>query len=188
MNQQLCGEFSKLSANMQSLAARLENQAHLTSRDTASSIKGVHCVLRRIDLTLESMSKSLVVLHDRIDNIAAKVEIFSNTVERLKEEHPQEFQPEMKSPVISWSQFVEENEDWLNSLIEDPVLTTSPDIHCYETIYPQPGPLIDLTLESSGSTALQVQVSPERPIKKFQKRISRNPGPSGGMDTNSKPK
>lgn len=151
----LSRQLLQLTANMQSLAARLDNLVPLTSKDSAYSENGVVLSLRRIDLTLEYISKSLVVHQEKIEHIVQNQETIMNMVNVLTQERRQENVPETKSQPISWSQFQEENQEWLNSLHEDPVHTTFPDMSCLETFLQQSPPWTDLTLKSSGSVEPQ---------------------------------
>jgi len=179
-------DLSASIATMQSLVKRLENQEHLTSKGFASSASGVPSSLLRIESMLELTSRSVMELHDKINLIAAKQETLGNMVNVLMEGRPTVTHHEMPSPLSSFKLPTEEELGYMNSLLQDQEPITIPDLNCYETIWATKSPLIDLTLESSGSMGLRVSGSPEGHIETCQELTSRTQEQNGGMDTSSK--
>ena len=132
MSTQLSFEFAQLSRNMQSLAARLENGELPISRDISDLRGHVVSQLSRIDISLAAISKSLMVLHDRTELIARKVE----TIESLVSAQVMQMEvvPETPSPVILSSDSERDEPESEPLPMLTPVRGTSPDITCYETI------------------------------------------------------
>lgn len=183
----------KLTAAMQLLAERLETQEHLISRDMFSFTSGLNSKLARIDLTLDAISKCLMVLHDKIEHIVVKEEITGNTETVQSPPVPAPAVPiidltETNSPPSLFQPWTEEDKDWLDSLMNSPEHTTSVDINCYETVLGTPKRLRDPILKYGGTMEHLVQGSPEKRTSGYQVHISRSPERSGGMGTCSRKK
>jgi len=117
---------------MQSLVARLESKGHHTSKDISDLRAHIVSIQSRVDISLVAISKSLVVLHDRIESIAQNQETLKNLVSAplVLKEVRQETNSRGNSPLTP----VMECEELPDSPIETPVRFTFPDITCYETI------------------------------------------------------
>jgi hypothetical protein len=139
-------ELVKISRNMQSLVMRLENQGLHTSRDTSDLRSHIVSITSRIDFTLDAISRSLTVLHDRIESIAQSQETLRNLVlSQVNQCHAtNSLQSLPLTPVM-----VEE------ALPDSPeniqVRSPSPDINCSETIFASSRPFHVQILESDGS-------------------------------------
>lgn len=171
---QLLRELSKNTALTQSLVKKLENLEHLTSKDSLCSDQGLGLSLRRIDLTLDHISKSLVVLHDRIEIIAGKVATLENMVNVLIPTRPAigacvPKETEMLSDEDFQNFF--NHPEWSDLLKPIPELGTSPDLTCSETICHFNNQLKEAASPSGGSMEHPVLVSPEKPMSFFQKPI-----------------
>ncbi len=165
MNTNQSNEQLNLIAHMVSLEKKLESLELLTSKGTVSSDNGVFSVTRRIDLTLDAMSRSLRVLHDTTEATARKVEMLGNLVHALilevrQDRLNQEMNWEGHFPDV-WSPAMQ---DWVSSLMLTPERGTSPDITCSETINFSAVPSRGPPSTSDGSMENPVQVSPDRPI------------------------
>lgn len=181
MNSNLSAEFVKLSRDMQSLVARLENQAHHTSRDMSSLRSHIVSIQSRVDCSLDVISKTLQVLQTAIFDTAAKMDLLQSMVKDLHKER--EVLQEMKSLDDLLPEWNQEELAWMNSLFPIPEHGTIPDITCSETIFQQEGPRNDPTSTSGGFGVNQGWGSQEKPTGFFQRPTSKNPGPSGGPAT-----
>jgi len=166
---------------MQSLVARLENQARHTSRDMSSLRSHIVSIQSRVDCSLDVISKTLQVLQTAIFDTAAKMDLLQNMVKDLHRE--KEVLQEMKSLDDLLPEWNPEEMAWMNSLFPIPEHGTIPDTTCYETIFQQEDPRNDPTSTSDGFGGNQGWGSQEKPTGFYPMPTSRNPGPSGGQDT-----
>lgn len=168
MNSQLYAEFVVLSRNMQSLVARLESRELGTCKDISDLRGHIVSQLSRIDISLDAISRSVVVLHDKIETTAAKMENLMSMVSSQKIEHHHQGKilhvssqetPPMEEEVL---------EDSQNPTQEH---TTSPDITCLETIGPCKHQLQDPELLWTGCTDCQEWANLEELMSDFQTPI-----------------
>lgn len=117
---------------MQSLVGRLESRGLDTSRDISDLRGHIVSQLSRIDISLDAISRSLVVLHDRIESTARKMETFESSVNSLLKQ--KEEAPVMNSQGSSGKTPLMDVEELPDTPITTLVRSTSPDITCYETI------------------------------------------------------
>lgn len=180
------GVLSEVSARMESLEKKLETLELLICKDSVSSTNVVPFSLQRIDLTLDAIWKSLMVLHDRIETIVPKVDTLMNMVQSLQPPLPKE-EPAPTPGTPSFKSIVnissDDDSEWLNSLMQDQGFMDTLDISCLETPLPSPLPSNGLASTSNGFMDLPDQVSLEEHMSAFQTPILRTPGPNGGMDT-----
>ena len=183
--------LSRVLAGMESLEKRLVRQELLISKDLLCSLRGCQVVQRRIDLTLDAMSRSLVDLQDRIENIVARLDYISSMVTVPPAVLPGD--TVMASPVMnplepSVKQQEKDDLDWVDSLMNDPDWLDSTDIYCPETIYPGSPSWIDLKFSAGGITDVQAQASPGVHMKSVLEHTSKIQEQNGGTVTSSKEK
>jgi len=145
-------ELVVLSRNMQSLVARLESKELHTSRDISDLRNHIVSQLSRIDISLDAISKSLAVLHDRIESTVAKVETIESSVNSLlpMKAVSKEAPLGMNWPGSSSEMPVMVEEELPDSPVRTLVRSTSPDITCSETIGAFSNPNLDLASTSGG--------------------------------------
>lgn len=140
-----------------------------TSKDSSFSEIGLFSAMRRIDLTLDAMSRSLKVLHDRTELIVQNQVVLGNMVSALQVDHHPVSQPVTTNVHVNsfspWSPGTEALLDSLMNIQED---SSSLDITCYETMDACNSPLRGPIYKSTGTMENPVRVSPERPMKKCQ--------------------
>jgi len=187
MSTQAFKDLSKAVASMQSSVAKLANEEPPISRDIASSLQGVHSTLLRIDLTLESMSKYLAVLHERIEDIAEKTASIGNTASVPTPVHPPV--PDLtetnclQNSIPPWSK---DDEDWFDSLLNDPAPGYFTDMLCYETIMNSKTQYNGIPYQLTGSLGHRDLENPVGPMKHYLKHISKTPVLNGGTGTSLK--
>jgi len=133
MNSRELGQLVEISRSMQSLVARLENKAHLTSKDISGLREHIVSIQYRVDYSLVAMSKSLGVLHDKIESIVSKQETLMNSVNSLLKQKEAD-QDEMNWHPALRLMPVMESEELPDSPVQILERGTSPDITCSETI------------------------------------------------------
>lgn len=168
MNSQLYAEFVVLSRNMQSLVARLESRELGTCKDISDLRGHIVSQLSRIDISLDAISRSVVVLHDKIENTAAKMENLMSMVNSQKIEHHHQGKILHVSSCNTPEMEKEELED---SQKQIQAHTTSPDITCSEIIGPCKHQLEDRELLWTGCTECQEWASLDELMKDFQTPI-----------------
>lgn len=174
-------ELRKLSRAMQSLVARLENKELHTSRVISDLRDHIVSQQLRIDISLVAMSRSLVVLHDRIESIAPNLEILKSSVNSLILQVKEQAEMNLPLPLVLTP--VMDVEELLDSPRNTQERMPSPDIRCCETFGLCRSLSRDLRAVASGTTGDQEWENLDELMKNYQEHISRNPEPSGGMDT-----
>lgn len=164
----LSSELAKISAAMQSLAAKSANKEPDISKDISDLRSHIVSIQSRVDISLDAMSRSLGVLHSRIELIASKM-VTSESLEISHKALMEQFKMRQLEP--SLQPWTEEDQEWLNSFMNIPELGTIPDITCSETILRRSPPFIDLTFEFNGTMDHPEQVSLAQPMKCTQKRM-----------------
>lgn len=175
-------DFASSSKKRPSTGSSVEKylqQVPLISKDMPRTNEGVLSMLLGINLAQGHILKGLTVLQDKIENIAANLEILSKEVASMKAEP---VQPEMNLENPSWLPSDLEIKEWLNMPILSPEHSSLVDLSCYETPFPSIHQWIDHQLEQGGSTDLQVLANQNELMKSSKKPISKNQEPSGGMD------
>lgn len=186
-NMNVSSEILKLTATIALLAKKLESQEHLISRDLLCLRENIASKQLRIDISLDAISKSLGVLHQRIESTVERMETIMSLVNvpvggpgGISKDLPDN--PEMLLPEDLLRPWNEDERAWLNSIWNDPVPTSSIDLSCSETISAMPPPSSDLMLKYGGTTVNPEQVSHAGRTKSSRKRTLKNPEQSGGMD------
>jgi len=168
------------------LVARLENKELHTYRVISDLREHIVSQQSRIDISLVAMSRSLTVLHDRIETIVPNLEILKSSVNSLilqvKEQH------EMNSLLPLAVTPLMDVEELLDSPMKTPERTRSPDIRCFETFGLCRNLSHDLRVVADGTSDYQEWENLDVLMKNYQEDISRNPEPNGGTDTSEKRK
>jgi len=154
---------------MQSLVSRLEQRGLHTYRDISDLRGHIVSIQSRIDISLVAISKSLVVLHDRIENIAQSQETLKNLVNAHLEQ--KEVLPEMNLQGDSQKMPVMESEELPDSQNPTQVRSTSVDITCSETIGPSRLQEIDQELQSDGFMEFLEWEKVEELMNNYQKHM-----------------
>lgn len=119
--------------NTGSTGSKSEMEELITSRDSSFFFDGILSMLSGINLAQGSILKAQRVLLDKIENIAARMEILEKEVKSLKKaEGLEEAEPKLQEALQA--QFHEDIRGLESSLMNSPTNGTSPDIQCYETI------------------------------------------------------
>jgi len=185
-NSPMLSPLSRVIAATESLAEKLEKVELHTCKDSVSLRNVVPSSLRRIDLTLDAIWKSLMVLHNRTEFIAQKVEILQRQVLALQPPLPEE-EPPLSPETTLPSNFVtvssDDEPEWLNSLMLTPEHGITTDILCSETPFQSPHRFIGQSSMSNGFMDPQELASLDELMNSFPTPILKTPARSGGMDT-----
>jgi len=163
---------------------KLEIPEPLICRGTSAFAKEGVPFMYQVSLHLEHLSRGQAVLLDKIESIAAKVEILSKEVKSMKAKPS--LRIETNKPDNSWLPSDKEIEEWLNMPIQSPERGSFMDLTCSETLYPAIPPSNVQVLESDGSGDDQEWVKVDWRMKNSKQPMSRIQEPSGGTDTYAK--
>jgi hypothetical protein len=155
------------------LAARLEKEGLLSSKDMYDLRSLFVSSLSRIDLTLAAMSRSLVVVHDRIESTAQKMENMMNMVSALMTQKVQVEEPPQETNLggSSQKQPMMEEEELYDTQKSTQEAGTTPDITCYETTGLCKHHQIESPLWYGGTTVDPEWESLEELMKNYQERM-----------------
>jgi len=171
---------AKKKPSIGSSVERPVNLEPLISKDTSRYEDGVLSIMFSVSSHLGAISRGQQVLLDRIEDIAAKVEILSKEVNYLKKGKESQ---EMNLEKSSWLPSDKEIEAWLNSPIKSPERGVSPDITCSETLWPSCLPSSDLTFRYDGFMDPQEWEKVDWPTAPSLMPMSKTQELSGGMGT-----
>lgn len=157
---------------------KLEKRVRRISKDISVRRSSVDWHRSKIVAQEELISKLLEDLDVTIGHIVQRMETTGKPVRaRTVEDESQETSlPSSGSPLskIVGPKSLE---------LPTPDAMHSPDIHCYETVWELPAPLIDLTSPLSGSTEPLELESQDWPMNDFLEHLLKSPEPNGGLDT-----
>lgn len=118
---------------------KLVKEELLTSKGTSRFQDALLCSLFALSSATGAITKSLEVLHQKIERIARKMETLEKEVNRPRRSGRSELEMSLQENLPELS--MEEIEAWLNSPMPTLAPGTSVDITCYETLQPSCDPL-----------------------------------------------